>query len=243
MAADLVRRQVTVIAATTTPAAVAAKAATTTVPIVFEMAPDPVTLGLVASLNRPGANVTGVTQLNSMLEGKRLGLLHELAPNAAVIAMLVDPNFPNAQNQVSDLQAAARALALQIHILHASTERDFATVFATLVQMRAPLLITADMFFTSRIAQLAALTVAIPASFPLREFAKAGGLMSYGTSQTDAYRQTGIYTGRILKGEKPADLPVLQPTKFELVVNLKTAKALGLTLSPGLLAIVDEVIE
>jgi putative ABC transport system substrate-binding protein len=245
MAADLVRRQVTVIAATTTPAAVAAKAATTTVPIVFEMAPDPVTLGLVASLNRPGANVTGVTQLNSMLEGKRLGLLHELAPNAAVIAMLVDPNFPNAQNQVSDLQAAARARALQIHILHASTERDFDTVFATLVQMRAPLLITADMFFTSRIAQLAALTVrhAIPASFPLREFAKAGGLMSYGTSQTEAYRQTGIYTGRILKGEKPADLPVLQPTKFELVVNLKTAKALGLTLSPGLLAIVDEVIE
>jgi putative tryptophan/tyrosine transport system substrate-binding protein len=245
LTADLIRKKVALIAATGTASAVAAKAATTTVPIVFEMAADPITLGLVASLNRPGGNVTGVTQLNSVLEAKRLGLLYQLVPNAAVIAVLVNPSFPNAANQVSDLQAAARVLALQIHVLHASTERDFDTVFTTLVQLRAPLLISADMFFTSRIAQLAALTVrhAIPASFPLREFARAGGLMSYGTSQTDAYRQAGIYTGRILKGEKPADLPVLQPTKFELLVNLKTAKVLGLTLPPGLLAIVDEVIE
>jgi putative ABC transport system substrate-binding protein len=226
LAADLVRRQVTVIAATTTYAALTAKGATTTIPIVFELATDPVTLGLVTSLNRPGGNVTGVTQLNSVLEAKGLGLLYELVPKATAIALLVNPDFPTTANQLTNLQAAARTLGLQVHVLHASNERDFDTVIATLDQLRVgALVISADPSFTSRMEQLAALTVrhALPASYPLREFALAGGLMSYGTSQTDAYRRAGIYTGRILKGAKPADLPVQQPTKFEFVINLKTA--------------------
>jgi putative ABC transport system substrate-binding protein len=246
LAADLVRRQVTVIAATTTYAALTAKGATTTIPIVFELATDPVTLGLVTSLNRPGGNVTGVTQLNSVLEAKGLGLLYELVPKATAIALLVNPDFPTTANQLTNLQAAARTLGLQVHVLHASNERDFDTVIATLDQLRVgALVISADPSFTSRMEQLAALTVrhALPASYPLREFALAGGLMSYGTSQTDAYRRAGIYTGRILKGAKPADLPVQQPTKFEFVINLKTAKVFGLEVPAGVSAMADEVIE
>jgi ABC-type uncharacterized transport system substrate-binding protein len=247
LAADLVRRQVTAIAATSTPAALAAKAATTTIPIVFELAADPVALALVASLNRPAGNVTGVTQLNAALEGKGLGLLYELVrPKTPAIAILANPNFPYSAIQLANLQTAARSLGLQLHVLHASSERDFDTVFATLAQLGAgALMIIADAFFSSRTDRLAALTVghAVPATFPLREFAVAGGLMSYGSSQMEAYQRAGVYTGRILKGEKPAELPVLQPTKFELVINLKTAKTLGLTILPGMLAIADEVVE
>jgi putative tryptophan/tyrosine transport system substrate-binding protein len=247
LAADLVRRQVTAIAATSTPAALAAKAATTTIPVVFELAADPVALALVASLNRPAGNVTGVTQLNAALEGKGLGLLYDLVrPTTPAIAILANPEFPSTAIQLANLQTAARSLGLQLHVLHANSERDLDTVFATLAQLGAgALMIIADAFFTSRTDRLAALTVAhaVPATFPLREFAAAGGLMSYGSSQTEAYQRAGVYTGRILKGEKPAELPVLQPTKFELVINLKTAKALGLTIPPGVLAIADEVIE
>ena len=247
LAADLVRRQVTAIAATSTPAALAAKAATTTIPIVFELAADPVALALVASLNRPAGNVTGVTQLNAALEGKGLGLLYELVrPKTPAIAILANPNFPYSAIQLANLQTAARSLGLQLHVLHASSERDFDTVFATLAQLGAgALMIIADAFFSSRTDRLAALTVghAVPATFPLREFAVAGGLMSYGSSQMEAYQRAGVYTGRILKGEKPAELPVLQPTKFELVINLKTAKTLGIEVPPTLLATADEVIE
>jgi putative ABC transport system substrate-binding protein len=246
MAADLVRRQVTVIAATTTPAALAAKAATATIPIVFETAGDPIRLGLVASLNRPGRNVTGVTQLSSELVSKRLGLLHDLIPTATTIGLLVNPTDPRAETQTRDMQEAAHALGLQIHVLNASTEGEIDTAFANLAQLRAgALFVGTGELFTRRPKQLAALAARqrVPAIYQYREFAAAGGLISYGTSLTDAYRLTGIYTGRVLKGEKPADMPVLQPTKFELVLNLKTAKALGLEIPPGVLAIADEVIE
>ncbi len=246
MAADLVHRQVTVIAATGTPAAVAAKAATATIPIVFDTAGDPVKLGLVASLNRPGRNLTGVTVLNSELVSKRLGLLHDLIPTATIIGLLVNPTDPRAETQTRDMQEAAHSLGLQIHILNASTEREIDTAFAGLVQLRADALIvgTGDLFF-NRPQHLAALAARqrVPAIYQLRDFAVAGGLISYGASLTDAYRLDGIYTGRVLKGEKPADLPVVQPTKFELVINLKTANALGLAIPPGVLAIADEVIE
>ena len=246
MAADLVHRQVTVIAATGTPAAVAAKAATATIPIVFDTAGDPVKLGLVASLNRPGRNLTGVTLLNSELVSKRLGLLHDLIPTATIIGLLVNPTDPRAETQTRDMQEAAHSLGLQIHILNASTEREIDTAFAGLVQLRADALMvgTGDLFF-NRPQHLAALAARqrVPAIYQLRDFAVAGGLISYGASLTDAYRLDGIYTGRVLKGEKPADLPVVQPTKFELVINLKTANALGLAIPPGVLAIADEVIE
>jgi putative ABC transport system substrate-binding protein len=245
LATDLLSRHVTVIAANG-PAAVAAKAATTTIPIVFAVAVDPVEAGLVASLNRPGGNLTGVTLLSVELAPKKLQMLHELVPTATIIALLVNSANPNAETQSRDVQAAARALGLQLHVLHAANERDLDTVFATLAQLRVgALVIGTDGFLNSRSEQLAALTMhhAMPAIFQYREFAAAGGLMSYGTSLTNTYRQIGVYTGRILKGEKPSDLPVQQATKVELIINLKTAKLLGLDLPPTLLARADEVIE
>jgi putative tryptophan/tyrosine transport system substrate-binding protein len=245
LAADLARRQVAVIVANS-PAAPAAKAATGTIPIVFVSGIDPVAIGLVASLNRPGGNLTGVSQLNVQLGPKRLGLLHEAIPTATSIALLDNPTNSTAEVQSRDLRAAARTLGLELHVLHASTERDFDAALTTLIQLRARgLLIGVDSFFTSRSEQLATLTLryAVPALYEFRQFAAAGGLMSYGPSLSDSYRLAGIYAGRILKGEKPADLPVVQSTKFELVINLKTAKALGITMPPSLLATADEVIE
>jgi putative ABC transport system substrate-binding protein len=245
LAADLVRRQVAVIAANG-PAVVAAKAATTRIPIVFSVGLDPVALGLVASLNRPGGNVTGVTAMFDEVGPKRLELLHELVPTATVIALLLNPAYPSTENQSRDLQAAARTLGLQLHVLHASSERDFDTVFASMAQMRADALVIGnDPFFNSRSESLAALSVrhAMPTIFQNREFAAAGGLVSYGTSLADTYRQVGAYTGRILNGEKPADLPVQRATKIDLIINLKTAKALGLTVPLPLIGRADEVIE
>ena len=239
MAADLVRRRVNVIVTGGTPATLAAKAATTTIPIVFILSTDPVEAGLVASLNRPGGNLTGVTGLNVELAPKKLELLHELLPAATILGLLVNPtNAIAAESESRTVQAAARTLGLQLHVLHASTERDFDSVFASLAQLRAgALVIGSDLFFTSRSEQLAALTVrhAVPSIYQFREFAAAGGLMSYGGSITDWGHQGGIHTGRILAGAKPADLPVQQATKVELFINLKTAKALGLTVPPTLL--------
>jgi putative ABC transport system substrate-binding protein len=245
MAAELVRRQVAVIVANT-PGVMAVKAATTTIPIVFTAATDPVKIGLVASLSRPGGNITGVTQLNAVVASKRLELAHELVPAATVIAVLVNPTQPTAETELKDLQAAARTLGLQLHVLDASAERDFDTVFATLVQLRGgALVIGNDTFFFSRSEQLAALALrhAVPAIFPDHVFAAAGGLMSYGGSTLNIYRIAGTYTGRILKGERPSDLPVQQATKIELVINLKTAKTLGLTIPETLLATANEVIQ
>jgi putative ABC transport system substrate-binding protein len=247
MAADLVRRQVTVISALSgIPTALAAKAATTTIPIVFHVGGDPVEFRLVPSLNRPGGNLTGVTNLGGELGQKRLELLHELLPTATVMAVLVNPTNPLSEPLTKDARAAASALGLQLHILQASTERDFDAIFASLVKLQAAaLLIGADTFFNSQSKQLAELTLrhAVPAIYQYREFAAAGGLMSYGGSLTDIYRQVGVYTGRILKGEKPADLPVMQSAKVELIINLKTAKTLGLTFPLTLLGRADEVIE
>jgi putative ABC transport system substrate-binding protein len=247
MAADLAGRRVAVIVASGgEPAGLAAKAATSTIPIVFAIGGDPVKVGLVASLNRPGANITGVTLLTNSLEAKRLGLLRELVPNATTLAMLVNPTFPTAEAQVRDAQVAARSFGQQIHVLNVSNERDFDAVFASLAQLRADaLLVSSDPFLNSRRDKIVARVAqqALPAIYEWREFAAAGGLMSYGTSLSDTYRQVGVYTGRVLKGEKPADMPVIQPTKFEFVINLKTAKTLGLTLPSGLLSIADEVIE
>jgi putative tryptophan/tyrosine transport system substrate-binding protein len=246
MAAELVRHQVSVIVANT-PGAQVIKPAITTVPIVFTTGSDPVSVGLVASLSRPGGNVTGVTTLNVEVAPKRLELAQQLVPTATIIAVLVNPTNPNTKTELRALQAAAPALGLQLHILHASTERDLEMAFATLPQLRASVLVIsgADTFLISRSEQLAALTVrhAVPTIFQFREFAAAGGLMSYGGSITDSYRQAGIYAGRILKGEKPADLPVQQSTKVELIINLKTAKALGLDMPTSILLRADEVIE
>jgi putative ABC transport system substrate-binding protein len=245
MVADLVQRQVTVIAATSTPAALAAKAATTTIPV-FEVGGDPVQLGLVANLNRPGGNVTGVTQLSAVVASKRLELLHELVPTARVVAILVYPADPVAEQQLRDSQAAAHTLGLNLHVLNASTEGDFDAVFARLIQLRAGgLVIAGHAFFNTHSEQLAALALrhAVPTVHTYRRFVAAGGLVSYGGSITDSYRLAGVYTGRILKGEKPADLPVQQGTKVELYINLKTAKALGITVPLPLSGRADEVIE
>jgi putative ABC transport system substrate-binding protein len=247
LATDLIRRPVAVIAASTTPSALALKAATTTIPIVFFVAGDPIALGLVASLNHPGGNLTGTTTLTLEVGQKWLQLLHEMVPTATTFALLVNPTSPNlAEAQSLDLQKAARALGLQVHLLQASTDQDFDTVFATLAKLRAGgLVISSDSFFFTRSEQLAALAAqhAVPAIFGFREFAAAGGLMSYGASVTDQHRTLGVYIGRILKGEKPSDLPVQQATKVELIINLKTARALGLEIPPTLLARADEVIE
>jgi ABC-type uncharacterized transport system substrate-binding protein len=246
--ADLVRRQVAVIAAPgSTPAALAAKAATTIIPVVFVTATDPVAAGLVASLNRPDGNLTGVAALTLELGPKQLELLREVVPTATVMALLVNPaSRVLAETQSRDLQATARTLGLQLHVLHARTDSDFETVFATLGQLRAGgLVIGGEALFTGGSEQLAGLALrhAVPAIYQFREFAVAGGLMSYGANLNDAHRLAGVYTGRILAGQRPADLPVEQSTKFELVINLKTAKALGLTVPPSLLARADEVIE
>jgi putative ABC transport system substrate-binding protein len=247
LAADLVRRKVSMITAATTEAALAAKAATASIPIVFETGLDPIKLGLVASLNRPGGNITGVTQLSSELLSKRLGLLHDLLPAAATIGFLVNPDYSGAESQTRDLQQAARTLGLQVHILNAGADAEIDAAFAEFAKLRVgAVFVGAGPSFTGRAEQFTRLAerYALPTFYQYREYALAGGLISYGASLADSYRQAGVYTGRILKGEKPADLPpVLQPTKFELVINLKAAKALGLTIPPGVLAIADEVIE
>jgi putative ABC transport system substrate-binding protein len=246
LAADLVRRRVAVIVTSGTPAALAAKAATTTIPIVFTTGVDPVALGLVASLNRPGANLTGSANLGDELAPKQLQLLRELLPNAAMFGVLVDPAFSTTQSTVAELQAAARTLGLQLLVVYARTDSDLETAFATFSQRHVgAVFIGISTLYPRRAEQLAALAArsALPAIFQFREFALAGGLMSYGSSQSYFCRQSGIYSGRILNGEKPADLPVQQVTKIELTLNLKTAKALGLEFPTGLLVRADEVIE
>jgi len=247
MMADLVRRQVAVIAATTTPAALAAKTVTTTIPVVFETGSDPVGLGLVASLNRPGGNVTGITNLSVEIGPKRLELLHELVPAARVIGLLVNQaDTALAQVQLRTIQSAADTFGLELQVLNASSAHDFDGAFASLIRLRAGgLVIGAHSVFTRGMEQLAKLTVrhSVPAVYQYREFAAAGGLASYGADITESYRMAGIYTGRILKGEKPADLPVVQSSKFELVINVSIARMLGLTVPDKLLVAADEVIE
>jgi putative ABC transport system substrate-binding protein len=246
LAADLVRRQVTIIAATTTPAALAAQAATSVIPIVFTTAADPVAVGLVASLNRPGGNATGVTNYLTGLGAKRLELLHELVPKATTIGMLVNPNYPNTDSQRKDVDEAARKFGQQVHVVNAASVDDFDKALATLVQLNASaLLVGTDSLFLGRRDRLVGLVAhyRLPAVYAQREFVDVGGLMSYAASVVDGYRQAGIYVGRILKGAVPADLPVVQPSKFGLFINLKTARALGLDVPPMLLARADEVIE
>jgi putative tryptophan/tyrosine transport system substrate-binding protein len=247
LAGDLVGRKVTVIAATTTQAALAAKAATATIPVVFEMAGDPVQLGIIAALNRPGGNVAGVTNLNIEVTPKRLELLHEVIPTATTFALLINPSNPTlAEPTTRDIRASARTLGVQLHVVSATTDNEIDDAFASLTNLRAGgLVIGGDQFFSSRIERLASLAVryAVPAIYLWREFAVAGGLMSYGSETMDAYRLTGIYVGRVLNGEKPADLPVQQATKVELYINLKTAKTLGITIPLSLSGRADVLIE
>jgi len=246
MATDLVRQDVAVLAATTTPAARAAKAATGTIPIVFTMIADPVQIGLVASLNRPGGNVTGATMLGVEVGPKLLELLHGAVPSASTIVLLVNPANPNAETQSKTIQQAAVKLGVKLNVLNASTERDLDTIFAKLNELKAgALIIGHDVFFNAQAKQLGALTLRnkIPAIYTLSEFAASGGLISYGASRADAWHQAGVYVGRILKGEKPSELPVIQPTTFEFAINLKTAKALGVSVPLPLIASADEIIE
>jgi putative ABC transport system substrate-binding protein len=247
LAVELVRRQVAVIVAIGGPtSAVAAKAATKTVPIVFTISGDPVKLGLTASINRPGGNITGVTTLASLVVAKQFEMLHETVPKAMVIGCLVNPINPNTETDTKEAREATRTLGLQLRVLNASTEQDIDTAFATFLQQQVgAVVVVSDALFNSRPNQIVALAArhALPTIYSLREFPTAGGLMSYGTGLADAYRQTGAYTGRILKGDKPEDLPVVQATKVELIINLKTAKALGLTFPLTLLGRADEVIE
>jgi putative ABC transport system substrate-binding protein len=246
LTADLVARKVDVIAATAAPSIRAAKTATSTIPIVFMSGPDPVAAGLVASLARPGGNLTGVSIMNTELNPKRLDLLYELVPQAVLIALLVNPNNPNAERMISDVREAARTKGVQLGILKAGTESEIDAAFETLVQLQAgALVVGTDPLFVSRREQLVALAArhAVPAIYEFREFAAAGGLISYGANLTGVFRQVGVYAGRVLKGTQPADLPVERPTKFELVINLKTAKVLGLEIPPIVLARADELIE
>jgi len=247
LAAELVRKKVAVIAATSTPAAIAAKAATSTIPVVFETASDPIRLGLVPSLNRPNGNVTGVTQTNVEVAPKRLELLHEVLPAATVLGLLINPNDPALANaQLKDFLSAAHILKVELHVLNSGTDSELEKAFADLKELRAGgLVISTDPFFTSRPEKLAQLAsrYAIPAISKGREFAAAGGLLSYGSDTADSYRLAGVYTGRVLKGEKPADLPVQQATKVQLFINMRTAKAFGVTLPLALLGRADEVIE
>jgi ABC-type uncharacterized transport system substrate-binding protein len=246
LAADLIRRQVSVIIAGAPPAVLAAKAMTSTVPIVFTSGGDPVELGFVSSLNRPGGNLTGVSFLVNELGAKRLELLHELVPKAALIGFLANPTRPSSEVETKDTQQAAQRLGVQVHIVNASSEREIDAAFANFVQQRVnALLIGTDPYYLTRRDQLVALAarLAVPTMYNLREYVVAGGLMSYGPSITDVYRQAGVYTAKILKGAKPAELPVVQPTKFELVINLKTAKVLGVTIPLIMQMTADEVIE
>lgn len=245
MASDLVGRPVSLIFASGAASQVA-KAATMAIPIVFLSGEDPVTFGLVASLNKPGGNVTGVTTFNAALSSKRVELLHQLVPSAATLAMIVNPRFPSAGSEISETQAAARAVGHKLIVLNATTEGEIDAAFADLVQRRiGGLIVTGDPFFVSRRDKVVALAAryVVPTIYVQREFVLAGGLIGYGTNITEAYRQAGLYVSRILKGAKPSDLPVVRPTRFDFVINLKTAKALGLTVPPSLLAIADEVIE
>jgi putative ABC transport system substrate-binding protein len=247
LAAELVRRPVTVMAAGGgQPAALAAKAATTTIAVVAAFSADPVAAGLITSLSRPGGNVTGVSNLSASLEPKRLGLLREVARSATAVGVLLNPAFSPSVEQLKDIEAAARAIGQELHVLRAGTDHELETAFESIAQQHIPaLLVAVDPFFNTRRAKLVALAAraAVPAVYGFRDYAVAGGLMSYGVDLSDVYRQLGVYTGRVLKGAKPADLPVLQPIKFELVINLKTAKALGVKISDNLLSLADEVIE
>jgi putative ABC transport system substrate-binding protein len=246
LVAELVRRQVAVIAAPNPVSARAAKGATSTIPIVFLSPEDPIRHGLVASLARPGGNLTGINIFTGEVDAKRLELLHEMVPDATRVAVLVNPNNPRAETTVRDVEAAARAFGLQIQVLNVSTSREINAAFATFVRDRPDaVFVSLDVFLNSRRPQLVNLASRhmVPATYSNRDFAEIGGLMSYGTNIVDAFRQVGVYTGRILKGAKPAELPVLQPTKFELVINTQTASLLGLTVPPMLLARADEVIE
>jgi putative ABC transport system substrate-binding protein len=246
IAADFVRQAVNLIVAASDPSAQAAKAATATMPIVFAVGNDPIKLGLVASYNRPGGNATGINILTAAMEAKRLGLLHEIVPQAAVVGVIVNPNYAQATAQVRQIEDAARATGLQIYVLRVSNDEDIDKAFNAIAQQRiAALIVAADPFIDTRREKIISLTArqAVPTMYQFREHAAAGGLMSYGVDLIDVYRQVGIYAARILKGAKPADLPVMEPTKFEFVINLKTARALGLEINPQLLTNADEIIE